>query len=264
MKILNPTFQWQQFWGSVRSAPHAVLLLDYDGTLAPFHDDRFQAVPYPGVRERLAALMHLPRARLALVTGRSAADLVPLVGLEPPPEIWGAHGWERRLIDGCMVLAEPPPQQVAGFEQARDWVRRNGLTERLEDKRVSLAFHLRGVPEATARGLRLRVAEAWGEIARRTGVELKEFDGGLELRAPDRTKGHAVETLRAEMGPQAVIACLGDDLTDEDAFLALKGHGLPVLVRPEFRPTAADVWLRPPDELLWFLDEWYNACGGTA
>jgi hypothetical protein len=51
-------------------------------------------------------------------------------------------------------------------------------------------------------------------------------------------------------------------LTDEDAFKALKNRGLSVLVRNEFRPTAADVWIQPPQGLLDFLAEWLQACGG--
>jgi hypothetical protein len=55
-------------------------------------------------------------------------------------------------------------------------------------------------------------------------------------------------------------AFLGDDLTDEAAFLAMKGHGLSGLVRRERRDTAADIWLRPPGELRDFLKRWLLVC----
>ncbi|NIP26121.1 MAG: trehalose-phosphatase, partial [Phycisphaerae bacterium] len=75
----------------------------------------------------------------------------------------------------------------------------------------------------------------------------------LELRVPGRDKGDAVGTILAEMNQDAVTAYLGDDLTDEDAFKAIKGKGIGILVREELRSTAADVWIRPPEELLTFL-----------
>ncbi len=56
-----------------------------------------------------------------------------------------------------------------------------------------------------------------------------------------------------------VVAYLGDDATDEDAFEAVGKHGLSVLVREERRTSAAEVWLRPPEELLEFLDRWIEA-----
>jgi trehalose-6-phosphatase len=60
----------------------------------------------------------------------------------------------------------------------------------------------------------------------------------------------------SEAGPGSAIAYLGDDMTDEDAFAVMKPRGIGVLVRPEFRETAADIWIRPPRELLAFLGHW--------
>ena len=55
-----------------------------------------------------------------------------------------------------------------------------------------------------------------------------------------------------------LAAYLGDDVTDENAFQAVKGHGVGLLVREELRPTEADVWIRPPDELRSFLLDWIS------
>ena len=59
-----------------------------------------------------------------------------------------------------------------------------------------------------------------------------------------------------------VLVChsLGDDMTDEDAFMELEGKGLSVLVNTLLRPTAADVWIKPPIELIMFLRRWSDAC----
>ena len=64
------------------------------------------------------------------------------------------------------------------------------------------------------------------------------------------------------MNQAAVAAYLGDDLTDEDAFKAIKGKGIGVLVREEPRKTAADIWIKPPDELLSFLSNWLPGNNG--
>ena len=52
---------------------------------------------------------------------------------------------------------------------------------------------------------------------------------------------------------------LGDDVTDEDAFAALQGYGLSVLVRSDYRPTVADVWIRPPEGVIEFLSDWIQS-----
>lgn len=60
------------------------------------------------------------------------------------------------------------------------------------------------------------------------------------------------------------MAYLGDDLSDEGAFIALEGRGLTVLVRHELRPTVTQAWLLPPDELLVFMTRWHLASAPTS
>lgn len=66
------------------------------------------------------------------------------------------------------------------------------------------------------------------------------------------------------MGGHPAMAYLGDDQTDENAFEALHGRGLSVLVRREYRPTNADVWIQPPEGVTAFLSDWASACGGAS
>jgi trehalose-6-phosphatase len=67
----------------------------------------------------------------------------------------------------------------------------------------------------------------------------------------------------SELAPGAAVAYLGDDRTDEDAFAALAGRGLAVLVRDRDRPTEADIRLRPPDEVVAFLSRWVRETRGA-
>ena len=101
--------------------------------------------------------------------------------------------------------------------------------------------------------------QKWSPIAKQASLELHSFDGGIELRVPGRDKGYAVKTIISKLDRDVVAAYLGDDLTDEDAFNAIKGVGLGVLVRPDYRPTSASIWLKPPDELLDFLRRWHQS-----
>jgi trehalose 6-phosphate phosphatase len=129
----------------------------------------------------------------------------------------------------------------------------------MEFKPTSVALHWRGREAGQVSRVRIRAQKYWSRLAEETGLQIHAFDGGLELRAPGRDKGSVVDELRAEAGDDVAIAYLGDDLTDEDAFRALGDDGLKVLVRAELRPTAADLWIVPPGELLEFLDAWIRA-----
>jgi trehalose 6-phosphate phosphatase len=117
-------------------------------------------------------------------------------------------------------------------------------------------FHWRGLGPKQIAAIRQLVLEHWVSNQLHSALDWREFDGGIELLVPGRDKGYAVEVVLAELGDQAAAAYLGDDLADESAFRALRGRGLGVLVRPEFRHTAADAWVRPPEGLLAFLERW--------
>jgi trehalose 6-phosphate phosphatase len=247
------------FFDCLKKSQSRALLLDYDGTLAPFRTDRDKALPYPGVTKVLKQIMQNAGTRLVLISGRRLDDLIPLVGLERLPEMWGSHGGERLLLDGSYQKAALSKAAAAGLKASADWVAGMGWNGLLEKKPFSLALHWRGMKPGEIEEVRARVLTYLPHLVEETGLSLHEFDGGLELRLPGITKGEAVETILAEMQGETVSAYLGDDLTDEDAFAAMKGRGLGVLVREELRETKADVWLRPPEELLDFLKRWETA-----
>jgi trehalose 6-phosphate phosphatase len=131
----------------------------------------------------------------------------------------------------------------------------------IEHKPGSLALHWRGLPDQEVADIRDRVLMGWLPIAENSYLTLQHFDGGVEIRIAERNKGDAVRAILAELDVDAPVAYLGDDDTDEDAFRALQDRGLRVLVRPHWRETAADLWLRPPAQLLAFLSDWLKACG---
>ena len=236
----------------------SLLMLDYDGTLAPFQDDRMQALPFPGVAERIHTLSHMPTVRLALVTGRSARELAELLPFEDKVDIWGSHGREQLTAAGVYSCAPLAPAQQNALDQLEAALTAVGLGPYLERKPASLAAHWRMLDADAALQMEKIASAMHNESGARAGMQLLTFDGGVEMRSPSIHKGHAVLHM-VRQSPTAAAAYLGDDITDEDAFAVLRGRGLTVLVRDEPRPSQANYWLRPPDELLGFLDAWIRA-----
>ena len=114
MKILNPEIDLQAFYRQINEASQKALLIDYDGTLAPFHVEPDEAFPYPGVREVLERIMKTPDIRLVIVSGRWIKDLIPLLQLQKQPEIWGSHGLERLKADGSYEIASVDEETLDG------------------------------------------------------------------------------------------------------------------------------------------------------
>ena len=254
----NP--QLESFLTLVEQAPRSLLMLDFDGTLAPFRKDRKKAVPYPGVVSALQDILSTGKTRIVIISGRDVSETVPLLSIKPHPEVWGLHGLQRLKADGTVELCELNDSTVEALARAENWVRSANLLHAVEFKAGSLAVHWRGLPEAEAQAMHKRVMEGWTGIAKESDLDLMNFDGGVEIRSPKANKGTAVDTILSEMDPDVPAAYLGDDATDEDAFQAINPRGLSILVRPEWRQTAAQFWLKPPDELLELFAGWVRAC----
>lgn len=260
MEILREGIDIDRFFREVSDSSEKILMLDYDGTLSPYRVQRDAAVPYPGIREILGTALAGAQCRTVIVSGRSIADLLPLLGMENTIELWGCHGWERMRPGGPIESPDLPPSTLSGLREAAAWARREGLEERIESKPATVALHWRGLDAAGRRTIEEHAREVWKVIGDSAGLRLHDFNGGMELRPPGMDKGRVVRMILSESEVAPAAAYLGDDMTDEDAFTAIRGRGLGVLVSTRPRVTRADLRIAPPDELLWFLNRWVERC----
>lgn len=263
MRIMRPAIDLDRFFATVRQAPDRVLLLDFDGTLAALRSARERVGTYEGVDACLQRLVGA-NCRTVFVSGRSARDLQAQWPLEVHSEIWGSHGLERLLSDGTYVVLPIGGATLAVLAAERARLGAERTLPHFEFKPYGIALHTRGLADPAASELWRSTWSRWSRLAADGGLRVLEFDGGLELHAAGANKGTVVDTVLSELGPRSAAAFLGDDHTDEAAFLAIRGRGLAVLVRPELRPTAADLWLEPPGELVEFLGRWAGAVTGVA
>ena len=126
MRILRKTGDLTDFFEGFARAAARILMLDYDGTLAPFHVRPERALPHAGVRELLDDIMTAERSRVVFVSGRPIQDLLPLLNLQSRPDLWGAHGGSFRITrysGGCLDTTtqwpHPNPRALARRMQGR-------------------------------------------------------------------------------------------------------------------------------------------------
>jgi trehalose 6-phosphate phosphatase len=246
------------YFRAVAVAPARLLMLDYDGTLAPFVLHRLRARPYPGVLRRLERLADGCRTRLVLVSGRRVRELTRLLPLPASVEVWGSHGWERRMPRGQTLTCVPERRVQTALDRAAEIAEDLDLGAYLERKVASVALHWRGV---TRKERHLLALDGWEDLARECALELTSFEEGVEFGPVGQGKHVAVKTLLGEMPAGTAAAFLGDDATDEAAFEALGDTGLGVLVRECPRPSKAALWISAPLGVLDFLDRWGEASG---
>lgn len=217
------------------------LFFDLDGTLVDLVARPEETTADAALRTLLAAARDRLEGRLAIVSGRSLAQLDAILGdLARHLVLAGSHGAELRLNGETLC-----PPRPAGLDAATAAMRafaagREGLL--LEEKSFGTAFHYRLAPSLEP-GVR-RFART---LAQECDLFVQEGKMMVELRLAGHDKGEAVRRLMAApplAGGVPVFA--GDDLTDESGFAAagaLGGYG--VLVGAA-RPSAARFGLPDP------------------
>jgi len=224
------------------------LFLDLDGTLAPIAARPQDVRPDPRRTSLLERLNQALDGRLAVVSGRTLADVDRI--LEGRVRAVAAvHGLVRRTPNGTVSAAAPHPALAQAAETFREFAGRDsGLI--VEEKGLSVALHYR-LARSHAGPARL-CAET---LAAETGLTLQHGDMVEELRTPGPTKGDSVAGfLSAAPFAGARPVFVGDDATDEHGFAAVQTlGGMGVLVGPP-RPTAARFRILGVEEALAWLE----------
>jgi trehalose 6-phosphate phosphatase len=197
----------------------AAIFLDFDGTLVPLTDVPEAVRVDPPLLELLTDLRDALDGRLAIVSGRSVATLRDLFGLHDFI-LAGTHGLEF-AAPGSAVSAPPRLSAVDAAERVFDAFAADKPGLLVERKTLSIGLHFRRAPQ-WAEACRT-IAQA---VSMDTGLYLQPGKMLYELRPGGADKGTAVARLIADgpMGGSRPIF-FGDDVTDEEGFLAAVQHG---------------------------------------
>lgn len=235
------------------------LFLDYDGTLTPIVESPGRAALSEEARGLLDELSKSPKLKLAIVSGRSLKELQKIVHLNDIIYV-GNHGFE---IKGPKFRFEGPIS--TGFKAALKKIKED-LDRRLsavkgvfiEDKGLTLSVHYRLVNTKDELLVKNIFYESIQPYLISKKARLTYGKKVFEVRPVAKwDKGKAVIWLLARerfrlKGNLALPVYIGDDLTDESAFNALKKKGLTISVGKAMLLTAT-YYLNNTSEVIRFL-----------
>jgi trehalose 6-phosphate phosphatase len=232
---------------------------DFDGTLSEIVEDPDSARLVDGAADALTSLS--AACPVAILSGRDLADVRERIGL---PGLWyaGSHGFELTGPDGTHhqnpeAAASIPVLAGAAADLADQLGHIPGVV--VEHKRFGVAVHYRNA----ARDRVGEVAAAVRTAGQRTALRVTTGREVIELRPNiDWDKGKTLrwvlDYIRDNEGAGPLLPIyLGDDITDEDAFDAVDGDGIAILVRhgdDGDRATAARYALDDPDRVREFTE----------
>jgi trehalose 6-phosphate phosphatase len=206
----------------LRSDPRrSAILLDIDGTLAPIVEVAANA-SVPETTRKLLIQISRRFGLVACISGRRASEARAMVSIGTITYI-GAHGAELLRAGWTESVLDPALQEWAeridAFRREVDTAELRRRRVRIEDKGPIVAFHWRGARDETA----ARAAvDALAVQAQESGLEVHWGRKVMEARPPVRIdKGAGVASLLRDAEIDTALYA-GDDVTDLDAFTALK------------------------------------------
>jgi trehalose 6-phosphate synthase/phosphatase len=217
--------QYQSLVNDFTKSQRKLLILDYDGTLKPFHAKPTILAGFPSIRvRRLLKKLSLDESvTIAIVSGRPRKVLQIWfrgIKLELAAEhgAWTRYNGEWRKIDNTFRSVKKTVQEIMDQYVSR--------TEgsHVEEKDYSLVWHYRNVEPGLAYS---RVSKLMHELSEALpGDEIQVHDGDkiVEVKPSVVSKGRVVEELLQAHEPDFIL-CAGDDYTDEDMFEALGSNG---------------------------------------
>jgi trehalose-phosphatase len=238
---------WEDVSKRIRAAVDIQIFLDFDGTLVRYYARPEDVELTPKCRRILERLSRHRRVHLAIVSGRRNAALRKYVRVKRL-RLLGLFGWEKRArtaiprktkaaLGGLRSALAPLPFAFPGIH--------------VENKGISVAVHFRGASPEAQRCVRIWIRRLLKRI--RCPFHVIQSNHACEI-VPRQVQGKGVamrEFTRGLRKPFLPIY-VGDDLTDEPAFLALR-RGITVRVGPSSR-TKARFRLKNPEEVCAFLE----------
>lgn len=245
--------QWQEIKEKLQGK-RPLFFLDYDGTLSPITSHPKDARLSKHMKEVLEEISR--RFFTAVISGRALADIKELLG-DMPLYISGSHGFVIETDAGDVFRLPEAASYRKDLEAAYLMLKEKLSSLRgavLENKDFSVAIHDRMVEESLKKVVHTCVMETaalFPRLRMNTGKCLFELKPALNW-----DKGRAVQWILDRISFRPAEECpivIGDDVTDEDAFRAVRENGISLFVMGEKKETDADYILQNTEEVALFL-----------
>ena len=243
---------------TIDKTDEVLLFLDYDGTLVYFKDQPHEVDTSHEVKTVLKRLIQNPKFTVFIVSGRPLHEIKNLIDIEGI-SFAALHGLHIECSDGRKFSWKPSEDARFFLEKIKENAFSEFNEEKgicIEDKEFTLAFHYRMLPTKKTKYATERFMKIVKRIDEKNVLEIIKGAKVIEVRPKGWNKGKAIEFFLRNIDEceHAIPIYIGDDTTDEDAFVYLKNRGLTIFVSNDSkRSTSAQYWLKNPDEVLVFL-----------
>lgn len=202
-----------------------LLMLDFDGTLSPIAPTPDDAVMSDEMRDCLQDLSGKKNVYLAIVSGRQLENIKEKIGI--PGIIYvGNHGFEKEIFGqkSSFSLSSEMEKGIIQIKNLLEMFSKKYPGSWVEDKNIVVGFHYRKVTESSSSHLAMDVENALEKFKNTfvvsKGKKIIEIKPNVQINKGVVVR-ELIETIKEKTGNDPLPFYIGDDTTDEDAFVAL-------------------------------------------
>jgi trehalose 6-phosphate synthase/phosphatase len=207
-----------------KAARRRLLMLDYDGTLAPYAARPQDALPSPDLLETLERLALDPATLVAIVSGRSRLDLESWFGNLRGLWLAAEHGASLRAPETAKWESYIPND--SGEWKKKIYPILDHFVERtpgslIEEKEFGLVWHYRMADPEFGEWLANELVANLEQLLAETHLRAVRGQKTVEVRPVLANKGEVLVRLTEIFPDPDFVLAAGDDVTDDDLFARL-------------------------------------------
>ncbi|MGZ3858598.1 MAG: bifunctional alpha,alpha-trehalose-phosphate synthase (UDP-forming)/trehalose-phosphatase [Flavisolibacter sp.] len=205
------------------------ILLDYDGTLAPYQKIPSLATPSDELLQLLQQLTSDPLNEIVIISGRDAQTLDKWLG-HLPLTLVAEHGasvkYKNEEWKDQITITTEWKEQIRPIMQL--FVDRCAGSF-IEEKKSTLAWHYRNTHSELGFSRSRQLRNSLLQLITNTSLQVIDGNKVLEVRMIGVDKGTTATNILGNLQPDFIL-CIGDDTTDEDMFRLLRETGYTVKI----------------------------------
>lgn len=236
-----------------------LFFLDYDGTLVHFKNNPNDVKIPKKVKKILQQYTDKKKYELIIITGRILKDIKEKIKIKDI-HLVALHGLHIQFNNGTEKIiqrAKHIQKQLSKIKKEANTLFAEEPNIQIEDKKYTLAFHYRLLSKKKISSAKNQFIQLIQKYNQNDSIQIMKGDKVIEARPTDWNKGNAVALFiqKENQNDSSLLPIyIGDDTTDEDAFLYLKQNGLTIYVKNSSPlQTNAQYWLKNPNEVYKFL-----------
>jgi trehalose 6-phosphate synthase/phosphatase len=226
-KFLLPV-QARVITAAFKKAKKRLIVLDYDGTLVPFHNDPAKALPDASLTKLIESLAATRNVELAIVSGRNT-EFLDSIFTDHSITLFAEHGALRRVNGQWKSVYRTNLSWQSDIINIMQEVTDNTPGSSIEKKKTALVWHYRSTDKWLADLRSTQLVNKLIYPCTKRQLYLMRGNKIIEVKPSEYTKGTTIKNF-FKCSEYDFILAAGDDTTDEDMFDALPREAITIKV----------------------------------